>query len=63
MTDEEYVIVTNLAKVRAGLAVMNVLPGEDYGVPKDDWQLIMQKLSGILQRLEYRVDVITSSGE
>lgn len=52
MKEQEYVITTNRAFVSSALASLReVLPGDDYGIPKDKFLSITKALSELQSEL------------
>lgn len=45
MSEQEYIIVTNLAKIRNARAILSeILPGDEYGIDKKTFQRLKQKI-------------------
>ena len=64
MKEKEYIIATNRVKITSAInSLRDVLPGDDYGIPYDDFSLTVGKLRQIEDRLFTMVDVVVEQEE
>lgn len=64
MTESEYVKVTNLSKVRSMFEVGHeILCGDEYGIDKEKFTLLLRELNGIMGDLEKSFEIEPEGGK
>ena len=58
MTEQEYIIATNLAKARAALLIVNdILPGDKWGVDHESWRAVSGALREWMEQTDALIEI------